>query len=422
MQRAARSQIFGMNEGDAVYRFDKAEVVVTLASDITGGGHEGLYEAVGLGANRRLRESGNAAKKGHLIAFEPTLSQTGSVADVRQRVGFDELDLVAEALAWRVAVLLGKKTVVPSEFEASYQQVTTATDRYAAHPALAGAAEQGAVDYAAARLVEHQGAGIVYVGGATHTDPASAHLYKVAALINAVLGNEGSTVEPGTWLTAEPASLAATREVLAAAAAGQLKTLVISEANPVYSLPGAKAQIEQAKAAGVTVVAIADRLDETAALADAVAPASHAAECWGDGEVRPGFFALQQAVVTRLWDSRAAAQSLISFAAAAGIAAFAVESAAVAATKAVVSRTELYDPRAVGVLSWAGLVKQVWQQQVRVNSGSAASAEAFWTAVRGRGFVEVPVMRTAVVRQPKLSALGGKPAPRAGGTRLVLSA
>ncbi len=58
-------------------------------------------------------------------------------------------------------------------------------------------------------------------------------------------------------------------------------------------------------------VSFADRLDETAALADVVAPDHHFLESWGDAEPVTGCFGLRQPTIAPLFDTRAAQESLL---------------------------------------------------------------------------------------------------------------
>ena len=292
------------------------------------------------------------------------------------------------------------------------------------HTALANAPEgqRNLIDYTAAQLLANKGKGLVYVGGANNC-AASADLYLAACYLNAVLGNEGETVSSQPRTSAIAADTAKVKELLAGAAAGTVKTLIISGANPAYSLPGAAEQLAAAQAKGCVIVAITDHKDETAAFATHIASATHDLEGYGDAEVRPGVFALQQAVIRPLWNVREPQQSLISFAAAAGAEAFQVEPVQLKEQVAVISREPIYQAAVAGVRSWLDYLKATWSTDVRTKVGAVAGEKVFWKTALANGVVGEPSAKSAggagfqaSVAAPKTSAVN------AGSFSLQLSA
>lgn len=431
--RAARASVFGPDQAiDVVYHYDRAEALVTFGSCPIAGGHEDHYAHVAIGAQRRLKRAGAGAEMGQLIAFEPVLTQTGSVADLRQRVPMEQMAFVAWAVAYRVAELIGKADLIPSRVfrKHDYQEAAdvicgrhpTLERAEALYPELAAPNLKNAVDFAAQALVAHRGAGLAYVGGAIHADAESRGIYQAAAFINWALGNEGHTVDTAQAASAIPADTVATRAVLDRAAEGDLGTLILWDANVVYSLPGAEERIAAAREAGCTVVVLSDRADETAALADLVAPTSHALESWGDGEPRPGMLALQQPVTPRLWDTRQGQESLLAFAAAAGLDRFRREPVADAASgRARISRASLWSAAAAGVVAWDAFLRDVWTTQVRSLADAAAAGPAFWRSALARGFLTVTRPGPGAPTRCDLGAVARPREQAFGDERLILS-
>lgn len=385
------------------YRLERARLLVAFG-DLLGGGHAGLGEQVGFGT---LRRAG-----GQVVAIESTLSQVGTCADLRVRCAPDRLAWAA----WGVAELVARAlhASLPAAIARALDQVRGADlgESLGLRP-VGGTSALAAI---AVRLVEEKQAGrasVVYAGGAS----AASELHLATEFLNGLLGNLGVTVEPG------PASAivddGAADRLIAACARGEIATLVVAGCNPVHSHPEAAAAFARVG----TVLAIADRLDETASLAHWIAPASHDLESWGDTELRAGVYALQQPCVRPLWDVRDSEQSLIAVAAAAGFAGFAmpVHAPVGSSSLSVISRKPLYNAVAAGVRPWREWVKEVWGGPVRLAVGSVADAATFWTAALARGVVQAPVAAVATGLF-RAEAARLSPFAASGGYQLVISA
>jgi molybdopterin-containing oxidoreductase family iron-sulfur binding subunit len=376
----ARRRVLGIATAPE-YRLGKARVLVSLGSDILGGGSTGIVERVGFAAFRR----GIDGVPGQIVAFEPTMSQLGSCADVRVRVGMERLVWIAWGIAAEVSAAVG----VP--LPAAIADVLAARLEPIARdlrPVRTATGEVSPIAFAAEQLMAARKAGLaslVHVGGAVHAGPESLDLHIAATWLNAALGNEGATI----LATAPTASNSAASALLAK---GDLAALIVAGANPAYDLPDAAARI----AAIPLVVSLNASRDETTALAHWHAPSLHDLESWGDASSASGVVEVQQPVVHPLWDTRAAEESLIAFTVGAlGEAAPAtlrVERQAVSSTApvSVVSRKQLWNAAEHGLVPWRELVKRTWTTGVQAASGAVASGERFWTAALARGFVTVP--------------------------------
>ena len=398
---------------EPTYHVGKAAVLVTLGSDMLG--EAGLAEHVGFGDLRALKGEGAAAWMGQVIAFEPTLSQTGAASDVRVRVAADRVSHLAWTLAAAVATKLG--VALPAGI-----QYSTALGL---KPMLREGVEVDPLDFAADQLVAAKKANrhsLIYVGGAAQAAASCLPVHLAAVWLNSVLGNEGVTVTNGA-ASALP-EVGGIADIAAACQRGEIATLIIRDANPVYGWPSFLKAMAKVK----TVVVLADRVDETAQHATYIAPTLHNLESWGDAEIAPGVVALQQPTIQPLWDSRAAEESLMAFTVAAlGAAAPAVfaQPKIVSATvpKAVVARTPVWLPAAHGVQSWQRYVKSVWLARVKPAAKVLAGDVAFWNSALSTGVLTLPAAPSAVTRDEAAiaKAVGTLPAPSTSGLQLVIS-
>lgn len=387
----ARRLAFGAEYAvEPLYDFAAAKTLVCFGGDPLGGGLATVQDHRGIAHNRK------APTLGEVFVFEPGLSQIGAKADLRMPVLMSQM---ADA-AWAVAAAVAEQLGVAFPEAAKAAAARGAADGVVPTPAALAQArddaeQQTAIAHVAASLVARKQAGeasLIYTGGATTAGSESLGLHLAACYLNSILGNEGVTISGARApQTRVQPSVAATRAVLESAAAGELATLIIWGVNPAFDLPGAERLLTAARERGVTIIALSDRVDETASFADWVAPVSHDLEAWGDGESEAGTFEVQQPTIRPLWNNRSAQQSLMTFAAKAGYAAWQVAASepitGSATPRAVAGRDALYQPAADGVMSWHGAVQQVWQSAVRQATSSLAAPAAFWKAALAAGFV-----------------------------------
>ena len=130
-----------------------------------------------------------------------------------------------------------------------------------------------------------------------------------AALLNYAAGRIGQTVDfsrqhalSGTATTKQ------LQQTLGSVTPDDI--LIIHNANPVYSMPGAAEHIRRAR----TVVYLGTYRDETAELATWILPIDSPFESWGDYEPWTGVHGLIQPVTPRLHDTRATGDILLALA------------------------------------------------------------------------------------------------------------
>ena len=135
--------------------------------------------------------------------------------------------------------------------------------------------------------------------------------------INQASGNVGTTIRPGTPISAFEGA-ATSAEVSAAVErmrAGRVPLLMVRGVNPVFTMPKS-AQVAEALAQVPFKVAFTSYPDETAELCDLVLPDHHPLESWGDAQPAPNVLSLQQPAMDPVFRTRATADVLLEVSAA----------------------------------------------------------------------------------------------------------
>lgn len=371
---AARELLFG-SRAIPRYRFDKSEVTVLLGADPISDGPSPVEQQRLIGQSRRIRKNADGTKTmGRLIAFEPLASTTGMNADLRFAAKTSQLPLLALAIAHRLA----------SDGHSEIRGVNLPAPPSNLESEMGLPA--GTIKRVADDLWAHRGKSLVYTGGlASHSDQAL-ELHLAVELINAMLGNEGKTVEPVRPSHQQAGSNSAMAALLEDMQAGKVDVLLLHGVNPAYSMAANGVNIGQAFSNVSYKVSFNTHLDESSQLCDYVLPDVHYLENWGDAEPYQGWLHLRQPVIGKLWNNRAFEESLISIARAGGSGAFDVS---------VPAETEDGEP-GVRVMSWHEFLKKTWREQVFEKGDFAASKfDDFWFSVLRRGFVELPSKATA---------------------------
>ena len=289
MSLAALREANRLCHGAAVvphYRFDRAGVVVALEADFLG-----TWLAPVEFARQWARRRTEGRDRLFHVQFEAGVSVTGSNADLRLAVAPSELGAVAVALLAAVGRRVGDAGLVG--------------------PAVAGlgrvARHAAAIERTAEALVRSRGESMVVSG----SDDVATQV--VVAKLNAVLGNTGATVDlaqPSLQRQGDDTALPALIDDMNR---GTVHALMLWGANPVYDHPdGAAFRAALQKVA--LSISFADRRDETSAHVHAVCPDHHFLEAWGDAEPVSGHFSLRQPLIAPLHDTRAAEESLATWA------------------------------------------------------------------------------------------------------------
>jgi molybdopterin-containing oxidoreductase family iron-sulfur binding subunit len=195
-------------------------------------------------------------------------------------------------------------------------------------------------------------------------------VHLAVTILNYVMGAIGTTVQFGGGpVRGSSASYAEMRALAARLREGEFRTVVTVGVNPAYALPAASG-FAAALADVANHISLSSHLDETAATAGWILPSSHELESWGDVEMTPGTFGLQQPVMRPVFDTRQREDILLAIAVAAG--------------------------RDLGVESYGAYLQNAWQD------AGGADFEGWWYGTLSDG---------TPVRRPSTPAVPAEAAP-----------
>ncbi|MEO7599193.1 MAG: 4Fe-4S dicluster domain-containing protein, partial [Opitutus sp.] len=253
----ASTAAFGQNVRP-IYRFAKAQRIVSLDADFLRADAENLYYVREFSKSRRVTSKEDAEKMNRLYVAESGFTLTGSMADHRLRLATSHMVALAATLGVKIT---GNAALTP------LAQGLDINPKW--------------VDECAADLLDHRGTSVVVPGD--HLPP---QVHVIAHAINAFLGNIGSTVD----FVSVAASAAATVQDLAKSInGGSVTTLVILGGNPVFNAP-ADLGWEKLQKSVSNVVRLSYSLDETSAASASAThlAAAHYLESWGDARTSDG--------------------------------------------------------------------------------------------------------------------------------------
>ncbi|MBN1284599.1 MAG: molybdopterin-dependent oxidoreductase [Anaerolineae bacterium] len=252
------------------YDIRRADLVFAFG-DFLGSGPNPVYYGVQFGAFR-----GQAlGKRGYLAQFEPRMSITGAVADRWVPVKPGHEALAAGAMARIIA-------------EEGFGGAERAARAGELAPEVDVAAVAEACDLEAEALVKLARAfaeaanPVAIPGGAPAGADNGVEATKAVQILNAIAGVgplAPGVIPPGITPTT-PSTFAEAQALIEKMQNGEVQTLLVYGANPVYELPEA-AGFRQALNKVETVVSFSPIIDETAAWAHMVLPERTYLEGWG---------------------------------------------------------------------------------------------------------------------------------------------
>ncbi|HTL11890.1 MAG TPA: 4Fe-4S dicluster domain-containing protein, partial [Bdellovibrionota bacterium] len=296
-----------------VYRFDRADLVVTFGSDFLGASPDQAANMALWGKKRDLRgQKAQGARMSRMIAFEPTVTLTGANADERYAVDAGDELKVALAIAHELTVGMQQTKLAGDaptrEALRDFSPAKVAQD-------VGGKVTEELIKKVAKELWENRGRSLVIGGDLLSSGADGLKLQLAINLLNSALENDGVTVDFSAH--AENAGLMSGwkdfRALVQDMNSGSVDVLIIQGVNPVYHLgkaTGFAAALGKVKMA----VRVADRVDETGAACHFVAPEHHFLENWGDHEPRAGLLSLQQPTIHPLHDTRGFQDMLLAWA------------------------------------------------------------------------------------------------------------
>jgi MoCo/4Fe-4S cofactor protein with predicted Tat translocation signal len=269
---------------DAVLRFDRASVILTLDADPLLSDPEMIRHARGFSDGRRAgaspsTSSGQAGVMNRLYSVEGVYSLTGAMADHRLRLQSRQIAPFLAALAAR----LGAPGV--------------------ANPA-GGAADQRWIDALAKDLEANRGKSLIVAG---ERQPPAVHAAVCA--LNAHLGNTGKTVSYYETKDASLPNASALTPLVSAMKGGSIQTLVILGGNPIYDAP-ADLDFADAMSKVPHTIAVTHAVDETASKAEWHIPIAHYLESWGDARAAGGTLSVVQPLILPLFGGKSAVEVL----------------------------------------------------------------------------------------------------------------
>ncbi len=268
---------------ETIYKFDKADLVVSLDADFLATGVGSVRYARDFSGRRRARKGVKELSRLYMAECVPT--PTGSVADHRLAVKPSDIAAIANAIAVGLGVNTGKPAAAPAGKPAKF------------------------VEAVVKDLQARKGKSIFIVG-----DYQPAALHALAHAVNQALGNVGATVVYTESIEAEPTNqLQSLKKLVADMQAGAVETLLILDGNPVYNAPA-----DLDFAGGLKKVRLAVHLslyfDETSAQCHWHIPSTHPLESWGDARAFDGTISVQQPLIAPLYsDTKSPLELLAAF-------------------------------------------------------------------------------------------------------------
>ena len=289
--RAGLQLAFG-GEYDALYHFDRADVVLALDGDFLSGEPGSLRYARDLMGRRKVRKDGQKSMN-RVYAVESTPSLVGSVAEHRLALRSTDVEPFARA----VAQALVAKGLNLQGWETAASDAAPSMD---AHKAWIGAV--------AADLASHPGKSLVVAG---QEQPPEVHA--LAHAMNQALGAAGETVTYVRPVEASPRDgMAGLRGLSQEMEAGTVSLLVVVGANPVYDAP-----VDLRFAQLMSRVPVRVRLglyeDETSELCHWHLAQTHELEAWSDARAWDGTASILQPLIAPLYAGKSVHELLSVF-------------------------------------------------------------------------------------------------------------
>lgn len=261
-----------------IYKFDQADVVLSIDGNFLANGPAGVRHARDF-ASKRILRGGNTTQS-RFYAVETTPSSTGCKADHRQAIKPSEVVGFVRGLA---ATLGGAPAAGPLSGSKFYSALVK--------------------DLQAAK-----GKSIVIAG-----EDQSPEVHAVVHYINQVLGNNGATVTFTPPIESRPADQwAELQSLVADLHSGQVDLLLILGGNPVYMAPpemNLKGALQMAKLR----VRLCDQIDETSEVCHWNIPQAHAFEHWSDAPAFDGTVSIIQPLIAPLYGGKSAHELLSAF-------------------------------------------------------------------------------------------------------------
>jgi molybdopterin-containing oxidoreductase family iron-sulfur binding subunit len=251
------------------YHFDKAEVIVSFATDFLQDWTENDFGAAY--AKGRNPESGKMSKH---YQFEANMSLTGSNADYRTPIKPSEQGLLLVNLYNKIAERVNQQ-VLPSKDSQHDAQIAVI----------------------AKELVAAKGKSLVVSGS------NDVNIQLIVNGINQLLGNYGSTIDMDNFSFLKQGNDQQVAQLVADMKTGNVGALMLHNVNPVYTLANG-AEFASAMKKVPMSISFNLRNDETTKLATYALPDNHMLESWGDVQPTASYIGLVQPTISPLFNTR----------------------------------------------------------------------------------------------------------------------
>ena len=268
---------------ETIYKFDAADVIVSLDADFLYAGFPGTTRYARDFAKRRNPDSGNMSR---MYVIESTPSSTGVKADHHLPVRAGDIENFAQRLARAVgASALDGGSISDDE-----------------HKLLTALADD---------LRSHQGGSVVIAG-----DHQSPKVHALVHAINQALGNVGKTVFYTEPVNANPVNQTdSLKDLISDMRAGKVQLLVIAGVNPVYDTPADLGFFDALKSSNIPLrVHLGTYQDETSQYCHWHINEAHYLESWGDARAYDGTVSIVQPLIAPLYGGKSVYEVMAMFA------------------------------------------------------------------------------------------------------------
>jgi MoCo/4Fe-4S cofactor protein with predicted Tat translocation signal len=278
-EREGVKAVYGQYQS-TYYKFDQADVIVSLDSDFLCSGRGGVRYARDFAGKRRITDAHSTMNR--LYVAESMATITGASADHRIPLKPSQIGGFARGLAGALGVKgIDAGAQPPADVPADW------------------------IPGIVSDLQQHRGTSIVLAG---EQQPPAVHALTHA--MNAVLGNAGKTVIYTDPIEVQPVNeMESIRDLVADMNAGEVDTLLIIGGNPVYNGP-ADLSFEKALDQVKLRLRLGIYNDETSYRCHWFIPQTHFLESWSDDRAYDGTACIIQPLIAPLYENRSAHEVL----------------------------------------------------------------------------------------------------------------
>ena len=253
------------------YDFNQADVIISLGADFLGEGPARIRYTKDFSRRRKVLSAENTMSRLYVMESTPTI--TGAMADHRVTIRPSQIVAVAGYLAGELGVA-GAEGALPENVNAEL------------------------VEALLADLQAANGRSIVIPG-----DGEAPYVHALAHAMNSALGSVGTTVFYHENVEAQPVNhTEQIRALTAAISAGEVTSLLVLGANPLYTAP---IDLNFAEAySGITTFHVGQYFDETAARSTWHVPQTHYLETWSDARAFDGTVTIMQPLISPFYNGK----------------------------------------------------------------------------------------------------------------------